>query len=76
MRVDTRVRAEGHLDADRHRLAETLALRVRGLVVLPENLGRPSLLASDRIRVIAVVDVGVEPGTVLLHEADRFIGHQ
>ncbi len=76
MRVDPRVRAEPDPDTRRDRLREPLALRVGGVGVLAQRLGRPAVLPSHLVDVVPVVDVGDEVAATIDHELDALVVDQ
>ncbi len=73
VRVDARVRAEPDPHPRLDGLGEVGALDVRGLAVLAQDLLGPAVAGADLLRVVAVVDVGDEPGAVLDHQRDALV---
>ena len=73
VRVDAGVGAEADPHARLDRLGEVGALRVRRLAVLAHDFLGPAVARADLFRVVAVVDVGDQPGAVLDHERDALV---
>ena len=73
VRIDAGIGAEADAHAGAHRLLEIFALDVGGLAVLAQDLLGPAVARADFLGVVAVVDVGDQPGAVLQHQLDALV---